>query len=146
MKWENMPRSHNVEIDCLGKRTKLDDGPEAQAALACQAALDELRTDKIDQLAASSTGLGVAGLDTSARRAAAENHVDKAFTRNVSSFMIKMGDDSEKGVVRKLVDHVFGADTYKGRLKLFKGYLDIPPLQELQPAPQARTGGQTKNN
>jgi len=145
MKWENRPRSQNVELDCLGKRTKFDDSPEAQAALACQAALDELQTDKVNQLAVGTAGQApalqsISGLDATYRRAVAERHVEREFNADVSSFMELMGDDSKKGLVRKFVDHLFGADTYKGRLEMFKSYLDVPPLPELQPRPPQRAG------
>lgn len=145
MKWENRPRSQNVELDCLGKRTKFDDSPEAQAALACQAALDELQADKVNQLSGTTAGQapqlpGIAGLDAMYRRAVAEQHVEREFNADVSSFMKIMGDDSKKGIVRKFVDRVFGADTYQGRLEMFKSYLDVPPLAELQSRPSQRAG------
>lgn len=135
MKWENAPRSNNVEIDCLGKRTNID-SPDAQAALACQAELRGLRADMVDKLVGGNNGANSLADFDGSRRAIAEQHVNQTFDKDLGSFMDLMGDDSKKGFFRKVVDHVFGVDTYEGRLKMFKdGYLDVPPLKELEPKP-----------
>lgn len=125
MNWQNREQSQNIEVDCLGKLTPLDGSPESEAALKCQAEIDNIRNGAVTFLSKNMPD----GLDPAASRAIVEAKVTDALSRDESAFLdIKKHEAKTKGPVEKFLDHLTGKDTYKARLEEFKQFLDIPPI------------------
>lgn len=126
MKWENQERSQAIEVDCLGKRTPLDGSPESEAALKCQAEIDNIRQGMVRFLTET---MPSDGLNPAAQLASVKAQVAEAMRNDVSIYLdIKEQQSKTKGPVEKFRDDLNGKDTYEARVEEFKQLLEIPPI------------------
>jgi hypothetical protein len=108
--------SDNVEIDCLGKRTKIT-SPEASAAFACQTEVNSFREKVVSGSLRTALQQGMLSMtDSPEKTQALEGALDKQFDQTIGDYA-----DSKASVVGRIFDSLSGKkDNYDTRILEFE--------------------------